>query len=132
MSTALLQTNFELPGQTGFYRGKVRDVYYLGDIVVMVASDRISAFDHILPKPIPHKGAVLNGVAQYFMNACAENVPHWMIASPDPIVTIGHRCEAFKVEMVIRGYLVGHAWREYKSGKRILVRSPHAGRNEGK
>jgi phosphoribosylaminoimidazole-succinocarboxamide synthase len=120
MSTALLQTNFELPGQTGFYRGKVRDVYYLGDIVVMVASDRISAFDHILPKPIPHKGAVLNGVAQYFMNACAENVPHWMIASPDPNVTIGHRCEAFKVEMVIRGYLVGHAWREYKSGKRIL------------
>ena len=120
MSTALLQTNFELPGQTGFYRGKVRDVYYLGDIVVMVATDRISAFDHILPKPIPHKGAVLNGVAQYFMNACAENVPHWMIASPDPNVTIGHRCEAFKVEMVIRGYLVGHAWREYKSGKRIL------------
>ena len=120
MSTALLQTNFDLPGQTGFYRGKVRDVYYLGDIVVMVATDRISAFDHILPKPIPHKGAVLNGVAQYFMNACAENVPHWMIASPDPNVTIGHRCEAFKVEMVIRGYLVGHAWREYKSGKRIL------------
>jgi phosphoribosylaminoimidazole-succinocarboxamide synthase len=124
MSTALLQTNFELPGQTGFYRGKVRDVYYLGDIVVMVASDRISAFDHILPKPIPHKGAVLNGVAQYFMNACAENVPHWMMGSPDPNVTIGHRCEAFKVEMVIRGYLVGHAWREYKSGKRMLCGVP--------
>jgi phosphoribosylaminoimidazole-succinocarboxamide synthase len=120
MSTALLQTNFNLPGQTGFYRGKVRDVYYLGDIIVMVATDRISAFDHILPEPIPHKGAVLNGVAQYFMEACADSVPNWLIASPDPNVTIGYRCEAFKVEMVIRGYLVGHAWREYKAGKRIL------------
>ena len=103
MSTALLQTNFNLPGQTGFYRGKVRDVYYLGDIIVMVATDRISAFDHILPEPIPHKGAVLNGVAQYFMEACADSVPNWLIASPDPNVTIGYRCEAFEVEVVIRG-----------------------------
>ncbi|MEM6724396.1 MAG: phosphoribosylaminoimidazolesuccinocarboxamide synthase, partial [Bacteroidota bacterium] len=111
--------NFE--GQTNFYRGKVRDVYSIKEnILVMVASDRISAFDHVLPEPIPFKGQVLNQIAARFLAATKDIVPNWVIAVPDPSVTIGRKCEPFKVEMVIRGYLAGHAWRTYKSGKRIL------------
>ncbi len=111
---------FSFPGQTDFYRGKVRDVYYLDDLLVVVASDRISAFDHILPAPIPYKGQVLNQIAAHFLEASSHLVPNWLMATPDPNVSIGHRCEPVKLEMVIRGYLAGHAWREYKAGKRIL------------
>lgn len=114
------QTNFSLPGQTDFYRGKVRDVYYLEDRVCIVATDRISSFDHILPRSIPFKGQVLNQLAGYFLNATKEIVPNWLIAQPDPNVTLGKRCAPFKVEMVIRGLLTGHAWRKYRSGKRSL------------
>ena len=114
------QPTFDFPGQTDFYSGKVRDVYYLDDLLVVVASDRISAFDHILPKPIPYKGQVLNQVAEHFLKASAGIVPNWLIAVPDPNVSVGYRCEPIKIEMVIRGYLAGHAWREYKSGKRLL------------
>ncbi|MEM8863786.1 MAG: phosphoribosylaminoimidazolesuccinocarboxamide synthase [Chloroflexota bacterium] len=122
---AIRETNFEFPHQTAFYRGKVRDVYTIGqDQLVMVASDRISAFDHILPRPIPYKGQVLNQIATYFLNATADLVPNWLDAAPDPNVAIGKACKPFKVEMVIRGYLVGHAWRIYKSGKRILCGVP--------
>ena len=121
---ALYKTSFTLPGQTGFYRGKVRDVYYLGDKILMVASDRISAFDHILPKPIPFKGQVLNQLAAYFLEASRDVVPNWWIASPDPNVSYGWKGEPYKVEMVIRGYLAGHAWREYKSGKRTICGVP--------
>lgn len=117
---ALRETNFQLPGQTAFYRGKVRDVYTVGDKLVMVASDRISAFDHILPRPIPHKGAVLNQLAAHFLNATRDVCPNWLIATPDPNVAIGHRCEPVRVEMVIRGYLAGHAARVYASGARTL------------
>lgn len=117
---AVQETNFSLPGQTNFYRGKVRDVYTVGDQLIMVASDRISAFDHVLPRPIPYKGQVLNQVATYFLEATADIVPNWLIASPDPNVAIGRACVPFKVEMVIRGYLAGHAWREYRDGKRTL------------
>jgi len=120
MPKAILETEFKFPGQTNFYRGKVRDVYTVGAKLVMVASDRISAFDHILPKPIPFKGQVLNQVATYFLEATRDIVPNWMTASPDPNVTIGHICEPIKLELVIRGYLAGHAWRTYKSGKRQL------------
>jgi len=119
--TALTKTNFNFPKQTAFYKGKVRDVYTIDNkFLVMVASDRISAFDVVLPKGIPYKGQVLNQLAKYFLEATSDIVPNWMIASPDPNVTIGRRCEPFKVEMVIRGYLAGHAAREYKAGKRIL------------
>lgn len=121
---ALYKTSFTLPGQTGFYRGKVRDVYYLGDKILMVASDRISAFDHILPKPIPFKGQVLNQLAAYFLEASRDVVPNWWIASPDPNVSYGWKGEPYKVEMVIRGYLAGHAWREYKAGKRTICGVP--------
>lgn len=117
---ALLETNFQLPGQTAFYRGKVRDVYSLGNRLVMVASDRISAFDHILPRAIPHKGAVLNQIAAYFLQSTRDICPNWLIATPDPNVAIGWRCEPVRVEMVIRGYLVGHAARTYASGLRTL------------
>lgn len=118
---ALFETNFNLPGQTGFYRGKVRDVYFIGsDLLVMVASDRISAFDVVLPRAIPYKGQVLNQIAAHMLEATKDVVPNWRLASPDPNVTIGKRCEPFKVEMVIRGYLTGHAWRTYKSGLRTL------------
>lgn len=120
MPNAILETNFQFPGQTNFYRGKVRDVYTVGGKLVVVASDRISAFDHILSKPIPYKGQVLNQVATHFLEATRDIVPNWMTASPDPNVTIGHVCEPIKLEMVIRGYLAGHAWRTYKSGKREL------------
>jgi phosphoribosylaminoimidazole-succinocarboxamide synthase len=114
-------TNFQIPGQTGFYRGKVRDVYYLeNDRMVVVASDRISAFDVILPKPIPYKGQILNQIAWEFLQATADIVPNWAEACPHPQVTIGKKCKPFAVEMVIRGYLAGHAAREYKAGKRKL------------
>ena len=125
--TAIRETNFQLPGQTAFYRGKVRDVYTLGDgRLVMVASDRISAFDHVLPRPIPYKGAVLNQIATYFLNATRDICPNWLITTPDPNVTIGHRCEPVRVEMVIRGYMAGHAARTYAAGLRELcgVRLP--------
>lgn len=117
---AIRETNFQLPGQTAFYRGKVRDVYTVGDRLVMVASDRISAFDHILPRPIPYKGAVLNQIAAYFLNATRDVCPNWLLAAPDPNVAIGHRCEPVRVEMVIRGYLAGHAARTYAAGGRVL------------
>jgi len=110
--------------QTGAYHGKVRDVYYFGDKVLLLASDRISAFDHILPKPIPFKGSVLTGVATYFLNATADLVPNWLEAIPQSNAAFGLRCEPIKIEMVIRGYLAGHAWREYKAGKRILCGVP--------
>ena len=117
---AIRETNFNLPGQTAFYRGKVRDVYTVGDKLVMVASDRISAFDHILPKPIPFKGAVLNQIAAHFLEATRDICPNWLLSTPDPNVAIGLRCEPLRVEMVIRGYLAGHAPRTYASGKRTL------------
>jgi len=118
---AILETDFQFPNQTAVYHGKVRDVYSIGEhLLIMIASDRISAFDYILPKPIPFKGQVLNQIASYFLDATKDIVPNWVESVPDPNVTIGKRCEAFKVEMVIRGYLSGHAWREYKAGKRII------------
>ena len=121
---AIHQSNFSFPQQTDFYRGKVRDVYYFGDILAMVASDRISAFDVILPRPIPLKGQVLNQIAARNLEATRDIVDNWLIESPDPNVSIGHRCEPFAVEMVIRGYLSGHAWREYRDGKRELCGVP--------
>lgn len=117
---AIKETNFKFANQTNFYRGKVRDVYFFGDKMAMVASDRISAFDVILPKPIPHKGQILNQIAAKNLSATKDIVPNWVISSPDPNVTVGFACETFPVEMVIRGYLAGHAWREYNDGKRIL------------
>ncbi|HRI60215.1 MAG TPA: phosphoribosylaminoimidazolesuccinocarboxamide synthase [Saprospiraceae bacterium] len=118
--TAIRETNFQLPGQTAFYRGKVRDVYTVDNLLVMIASDRISAFDHVLPRPIPYKGAVLNQIATYFLDATRGICPNWLISTPDPNVAIGHRCEPVRVEMVIRGYLAGHAARTYTSGLREL------------
>lgn len=115
---AIKETHFTFPGQTGFYRGKVRDVYYFGNLMAMVASDRISAFDVVLPRAIPDKGRVLNQIAARNLEATKHLVPNWVIATPDPNVTIGFTCQTFPVEMVVRGYLAGHAWREYKSGKR--------------
>ena len=120
LADAVLETQMNLPGQTAFYRGKVRDVYTVGGKLVMIASDRISAFDHVLPRPIPYKGQVLNQVATHFLEATADIVPNWLEAVPDPNVAVGMACEPFRVEMVIRGYLAGHAWREYKVGKRAL------------
>lgn len=121
MSSTIYQTNFQFPNLTAIYHGKVRDVYTIRDqYLVMVATDRISAFDVILPRPIPYKGQVLNQVAAQFLEATKDIVPNWVVAIPDPNVTIGRKCSPFKVEMVIRGYLAGHAAREYKSGKRIL------------
>lgn len=113
-------TNFNFPNQTGFYKGKVRDVYSFNNLLVMVASDRISAFDVVLPRAIPYKGQVLNQIAEHFLNATREVVPNWLIATPDPNVSVGLKCETFPVEMVVRGYLAGHAWRTYKSGLRVL------------
>ena len=124
MSNVILKTEFNLPGQTNFYKGKVRDVYSVGDTLVMIASDRISAFDHVLPEGIPYKGQVLSQIAAKFLDATADIVPNWLEATPDPSVSVGKRCEPFKVEMVIRGYLTGHAWREYRSGKRMLCGVP--------
>ncbi len=117
---ALKQTNLSLPNQTNFYRGKVRDVYFLEQQLAVVASDRISAFDHILPRAIPFKGQVLNGIATYFLNKTADIVPNWYEASPHPNVAIGKLCEPIRLEMVVRGYLAGHAWRTYKGGVRVL------------
>lgn len=122
---AIVRTDFKFPGQTSVYHGKVRDVYNIANkYLVMVATDRISAFDVILPKGIPYKGQVLNQIAAKFLDATADIVPNWKIATPDPMVTVGRLCEPFKVEMVVRGYLTGHAWREYKSGKRTLCGVP--------
>ncbi|MEO5570288.1 MAG: phosphoribosylaminoimidazolesuccinocarboxamide synthase [Bacteroidia bacterium] len=114
-------TDFKFPNQTKVYHGKVRDVYHIGnDLLVMIVTDRVSAFDIVLPKAIPYKGQVLNQIASYFMDATKDIVPNWIISVPDPNVTVGKLCQPFKVEMVIRGYLTGHAWREYSSGKRML------------
>ena len=118
---ALTKTQFDFPGLKSVYHGKVRDVYNINDdIMVMVATDRISAFDVVLPKGIPFKGQVLNQIASKFLDASSELVPNWKIAVPDPMVTVGLKCEGFRVEMTIRGYLTGSAWREYKSGNRVL------------
>ena len=121
MSKALTRTDFNFPGQKSVYHGKVRDVYNIdNEYLVMVVSDRISAFDVVLPKGIPYKGQVLNQIAAKFLDATSDIVPNWKVATPDPNVTVGIHCDPFKVEMVIRGYLTGHAWREYRSGKRTL------------
>ncbi len=122
---AIVKTNFKFPGQKDEYVGKVRDVYNINDeYLVMLVSDRISAFDVVLPKGIPYKGQILNQIAAKFLDATSDIVPNWKIATPDPMVTVGHKCEPFKVEMVIRGYLAGSAWREYKAGKRTLCGLP--------
>jgi len=122
---AIKETNFNLPRQTAFYRGKVRDVYTIADTyLAMVATDRISAFDVVLPRAIPYKGQVLNQIAAKFLKATEDIVPNWVETIPDPNVTIGKMCVPFKVEMVIRGYLAGHAWREYQAGKRVLCGEP--------
>ena len=121
MANALKGTNFNLKGQLSLYTGKVRDVYNInGEYLVMVVSDRISAFDVVMPRGIPYKGQVLNQIASKFLDATSDIVPNWKIDSPDPNVTVGHMADPFKVEMVIRGYLTGHAWREYRDGKRSL------------
>ncbi len=121
MNKALIKTDYNFPNQTKVYKGKVRDVYTINtDLLVMIASDRISAFDHVLPKGIPFKGQVLNQVATMFLKATEDIVPNWLLATPDPMVAVGLACEPYRVEMVIRGYLSGHAAREYKAGKRIL------------
>ena len=118
---AIKETYFQFPGQTAFYKGKVRDVYTIANnLLVMVVSDRISAFDVVLPEAIPYKGQVLNQIASKFLKATEDILPNWVVASPDPMVTIGKMCSPFKVEMVIRGYLAGHAWREYAAGKRSV------------
>jgi phosphoribosylaminoimidazole-succinocarboxamide synthase len=118
---AIKETHYHLPNQTGYYKGKVRDVYTINNqFLAMVVTDRISAFDVVLPEPIPYKGQVLNQIAANFLKATADIVPNWVITVPDPNVTIGRICDPFKVEMVIRGYLAGHAAREYKLGKRLV------------
>ncbi len=120
----IFQTNFSFPGQSGFYRGKVRDVYSFGDMMVMVATDRISAFDVVLPRPIPDKGRILNLIAARNLENTKDIVPNWVISVPDDNVTIGLKCRPYPVEMVVRGYLAGHAWREYRAGKRTLCGVP--------
>lgn len=121
MATTLVNTEFNFPGQKSVYHGKVRDVYNINDdLMVMIATDRISAFDVILPKGIPFKGQMLNQIAAKFLDATSDIVPNWKLATPDPMVTVGLKCEGFKVEMIIRGYLTGSAWREYKNGCREL------------
>lgn len=118
---AIVQSNFNFPGQTKVYHGKVRDVYTINDdTLVMIVSDRISAFDVVLPKGIPYKGQMLNQIAAKFLDATADIVPNWKIATPDPMVTVGVKCESFPVEMIVRGYLCGSAWRTYKSGVREI------------
>ncbi|NER11497.1 phosphoribosylaminoimidazole-succinocarboxamide synthase [Muriicola jejuensis] len=125
MSNTITSTDFSFPGQKKVYKGKVREVYTLeNDILVMIATDRLSAFDVVMPKGIPYKGQILNQIATKMMAATADIVPNWLISTPDPNVAIGHACEPFKVEMVIRGYLSGHAAREYRSGKRELCGVP--------
>lgn len=118
--SALTKTDFNFPGQQSVYHGKVRDVYHLGDRLVMVATDRISAFDVILPKGIPFKGQVLNQIAAKFLDATADICPNWKMATPDPMVTVGVLCEGYPLEMIVRGYLCGSAWRAYKSGVREI------------
>ncbi len=120
MRPAIKETNYNFPGLEKLYKGKVRDVYFFPDKLVMVATDRISAFDVILPKPIPYKGMILTQIARENLEASRDIVPNWLEQSPDPNVSIGKKCEPFKVEMVIRGYVAGHAWREYRAGKRTL------------
>ena len=121
MNNTILETNFNFQNQTSFYKGKIRDVYTINnDILVMIATDRISAFDTVLPKGIPFKGQVLNQIAGSFLDSTSDIIPNWKLSTPDPVVTIGKLCDPIKVEMVIRGYLSGHAWREYKSGKRSI------------
>src|ERR1017187_1966125 len=118
---SIAKTDFKFPGQTGLFHGKVRDVYSIGDKrLIIVATDRISAFDVILPKPIPYKGQVLNQLAAHFLEKTADIVPNWLQAVPDPNVSVGLKAEPVKIEMVIRGVLVGHAWREYQAGQRQL------------
>lgn len=117
---SIQETNFSFDGQLGFYRGKVRDVYSFEDKIIMIASDRISAFDVVLPRPIPCKGQVLNQIAAKNLKATSGIVPNWLLATPDPNVSVGVRCETFPVEMVVRGYLAGHAWRTYRSGLRTI------------
>lgn len=124
MNRAIKETNFNFPQQEGFYRGKVRDVYLFDDIIAIVTSDRISAFDIVLPEPIPFKGQVLNRIASSFLKATKDIVPNWLLDTPHPQVSIGKRCWPFPIEMVIRGYLSGHAWREYKDGKRTICGVP--------
>lgn len=118
------ETNFQFPGQTAFYKGKVRDVYSFDNRLVMVATDRISAFDVILPRAIPYKGQVLNQIAAHFLSATSDIVPNWLQEVPDPNVSMGIKCNAYPVEMVVRGYLAGHAWREYAAGKRSVCGVP--------
>lgn len=121
MATTLVSTDYHFPGQTAVYHGKVRDVYTInGNTLAVIATDRISAFDVILPKGIPFKGQVLNQIAAYFLKSTADIVPNWMLATPDPMVTVGIRCEGFKVEMIVRGYIAGSAWREYQKGVREI------------
>ncbi len=121
MSKAIVKTDFQFPGQVNVYKGKVRDVYDINnDYLVMVASDRLSAFDVVLPKGIPYKGQVLNQIASKFLDATADIVPNWKIATPDPNVTVGHRCQPFAVEMIVRAYLTGSSWRLYKEGGREI------------
>lgn len=125
MQNAIVETNFSFPRQKDVFKGKVRDVYNIDDeFLVMIVSDRISAFDVVLPRGIPFKGQVLNQIASKFLDATADIVPNWKVATPDPMAAVGYYCEPFKVEMVIRGYLTGHAWREYKAGKRELCGNP--------
>lgn len=125
MQNAITRTEFTFPGMKSIYIGKVRDVYNIDDeLLIMVTSDRISAFDVVLPRAIPYKGQVLNQIASKFLDDTSDIVPNWKIATPDPMVTVGRLCEPFKVEMVIRGYLSGHAWREYKAGKRSICGIP--------
>ena len=121
MTNTIVKTEFNFPNQSNLYKGKVRDVYTINeDKLIMIATDRISSFDFVLPKGIPFKGQVLNQIASTFLKATNDIVPNWLEATPDPSVSVGKRCEPFKVEMVIRGYLSGHAWREYSAGKRLI------------
>ncbi len=120
MENAITKSSFQFPNQRKVYHGKVRDVYYIDELLVMIVSDRISAFDVVLPKGIPYKGQVLNQIASKFLDATADIVPNWKIATPDPNVTVGHFCEPFAVEMIIRGYLTGSSWRAYQKGERVF------------
>ena len=125
MKNTIVKTEFNFPGQNNLYKGKVRDVYSINeDKLIMIATDRISAFDCVLPKGIPFKGQVLNQIASSFLKATSDIVPNWLETTPDPSVSVGKRCAPFKVEMVIRGYLTGHAWREYRDGKRMICGVP--------